>query len=104
MPGECARVRPRAVRVLHSPSHRVHPASFFVAGDELVVPRPDGNRGGEGLASPREILDRRGNLWTLREKHLTRAWTARHLAPRTLARAARGWLLFENGTRRIIVT
>jgi len=41
---------------------------------------------------------------TVREKHLTRAWTERHLAPDTLARAAHGWLLFENGMRRIIVT
>ena len=84
--------------------HRVHPASFFVAGDELVAPWRDGNRSADGLEPPREIRDRRGNRWTLREKHLTRAWTARHLAPETLARAAQGWLLFENGMRRIIVT
>jgi hypothetical protein len=82
----------------------VQSASFCVAGDELVAPRSDEIRGADGLASPREIRDRRGNLWTLREKHLTRAWTAHHLAPSTLARAAHGWLLFENGMRRIIVT
>jgi len=82
----------------------VIPASFIVADDELSVPRPNKNGSADGLAPPREILDRRGNRWTLREKRLSRAWTAFHLAPETLARAAQGWLLFENGMRRIIVT
>jgi hypothetical protein len=79
-------------------------ASIIVTEFELVATRVDGNLNVDGLTPPREIRDRRGNLWTLREKHLTRAWTARHLAPSTLARAAHGWLLFENGMRRIIVT
>ena len=56
------------------------------------------------VAFSREIRDRRGRVWTLREKRLTRAWTAAHLGARTLARAARGWLLFENGLRQIVVT
>lgn len=82
----------------------MHPASSIGIRYELVAPWPGGNRSIDTLDSPREIRDKRGNRWTLREKHLTRAWTARHLAPETLARAAQGWLLFENGMRRIIVT
>lgn len=96
------------MRSLSSPHrwHRVQSASFFVAGDELelVAPQSDEIRDADGFGTRRQFRDRRGNLWTVREKHLTRAWTARHLAPDTLARAAHGWLLFENGMRRIIVT
>ena len=82
----------------------MHPASYFFAAEEFVAPWRDENRNADGFDSPREIRDQRGNRWTLREKHLTRAWTARHLAPETLARAAQGWLIFENGMRRIIVS
>jgi hypothetical protein len=82
----------------------MHPASSIVRGDELVLLRSNGSRLDESLTPSREIRDRRGYVWTLREKRLTHAWTARHLAPRTLARAARGWLVFENGVRRIVVT
>ena len=82
----------------------MHPASSIGIRYELVAPWPGGNRSIDSLDSPREIRDERGNRWTLREKRLTRAWTARHLAPETLARAAQGWLLFENGIRRIIVS
>jgi hypothetical protein len=72
--------------------------------DELVLLRSNGSPLDESLTPPREIRDRRGHVWILREKRLAHAWTARHLAPRTLARAARGWLVFENGPRRIVVT
>lgn len=71
--------------------------------DELVDRRPDSDRDVRNVAFSREIRDERGRVWTLREKRLSRAWTAAHLASRTLARAARGWLLFENGLRQVVV-
>jgi len=82
----------------------VHTASFGAPGDEIVVTQPDRDRGIEIIAPQREIRDQRGHLWTLREKRLAHAWTARDLMPKTLARAARGWLVFENGMRRVVVT
>jgi len=84
--------------------HRLRSASDAAPFDELVVSRPSLDRGIDARALAREIRDRRGHLWTLREKGLTRAWTADHLASKTLARAASGWLLFENGLRRVVVT
>jgi hypothetical protein len=82
----------------------MQPASCIVVGDGPAVDLPDGEPAIDNLVPRREFRDRRGHLWTLREKRLAHAWTARHLMPRTLARAARGWLVFENGMRRVVVT
>jgi hypothetical protein len=78
--------------------------SVIASHDELAVARPDMDRNVRAVAFSREIRDGRGRTWKLREKRLSRAWTAAHLAARTLARAARGWLLFESGLRQIVVT
>jgi len=82
---------------------RVQPASLIDADDGIAVALPEGEPAAERLAPRREFRDRRGQLWTLREKRLTRAWTARHLMPTTLERAARGWLVFECGMMRVVV-
>lgn len=83
----------------------VRQASVIAPRDELVLEdRPDPDPGVHDVAFSREIRDERGRVWTLREKRLSRAWTATHLAAKTLARAARGWLLFENGLRQVVVT
>ena len=80
-------------------------ASVTAPHDELLVAgRLDTNRDLRIVAFSREIRDGRGRVWTLREKRLSRAWTAAHLGAKTLARAARGWLLFENGLRQVVVT
>ena len=76
----------------------------FTSRDELGVIRAGQEREVRAIAFSREIRDERGRVWTLREKRLSRVWTAAHLASRTLARAARGWLLFENGLRQVVVT
>lgn len=72
--------------------------------DELDVAHLGSDQDVRAVAYSREIRDERGRIWTLREKRLSRAWTATHLAAKTLARAARGWLLFENGLRQVVVT
>jgi hypothetical protein len=90
-----------------SPAHRhrsLRPAPILAPRDELVDSRPDADREVRAVAFSREVRDGRGRVWTLREKRLSRDWTAAHLAARTLARAAHGWLLFENGLRQIVVT
>jgi hypothetical protein len=74
-----------------------------VTEDGIAVALPDGDPAVESPAPRREFRDRRGHLWTLREKRLTHEWTERHLMPGTLERAARGWLVFENGMRRVVV-
>jgi hypothetical protein len=84
--------------------HRLHPSSVVAQEDELDSARLHARRDVGTLATPREIRDARGRLWIVREKRLTRAWTAEHLASSTLARAARGWLVFEHGLRLVVVT
>jgi len=90
-----------------SSAHRhrsLRPAPILAPRDELADSPSRADREARAVAFSREIRDGRGRVWTLREKRLSREWTAAHLAARTLARAARGWLLFENGLRQIVVT
>ena len=83
----------------------MRPASVIAPRDQPAAEsRPGPDRDPLDVAFSREIRDGRGRVWTLREKRLSRAWTAAHLAAKTLARAARGWLLFENGLRQVVVT
>jgi hypothetical protein len=78
-------------------------ASFAEVEGGIAVALPEGEAAAESLAPGRQFRDRRGHLWTLREKRLRHEWTARHLAPSTLARAAQGWLVFECGMMRVVV-
>jgi hypothetical protein len=82
----------------------LRPAAVFEPRDVLVDARPASDGDVRIVAFSREIRDDRGRIWTLREKRLSRPWTAAHLAAKTLARAAHGWLLFENGLRQVVVT
>ena len=98
-------IRTPVVRVVLRRHHSLRSASVTTSRDGLVVAgRLDTDRDLRIVAFSREIRDARGRVWTLREKRLSRAWTAAHLAAKTLARAARGWLLFEHGLRQIVVT
>ena len=97
--------RPPAIRVVLHRDRSLRSTSAFASCDALVAEsRSDSDPDVPALAFSREIRDGRGRVWTLREKRLSRAWTAAHLASKTLARAALGWLVFENGLRQVVVT